>query len=58
MPSITVSQHIFDRIWSLKEPGDTSEDQILERVLGSPPSDDESRLRAYEKADQDIQSTN
>ena len=58
MPAITVSQEVFDRIWALKESGDTSEDQILARVLGSSPSDDESRLRAYEKADQDIQSTN
>ncbi len=58
MPSITVSQNVFDRIWSLKEPGDKTEDQILERVLGSPSSDDESRIRAYEKADQDTQSTN
>ena len=58
MPSITVSRGVFDRIWSLKEPGEKSEDEILERVLGSPPSDDESRLRAYEKADQDIQSAN
>ena len=58
MPSITVSQDLFDRIWSLKEPGEKTEDQILKRVLGSPPSDDESLIRAYEKADQDIQSTN
>ncbi len=58
MPSITVSQKLFDRIWSLKEPGEKTEDQILKRVLGSPPSDDESLIRAYEKADQDIQSTN
>ncbi len=58
MPSITVSRDVFDRIWSLKEPGEKSEDQILKRVLGSFPSDDESRLRAYEEADQDIQSTN
>ncbi len=58
MPSITVSQDVFDRIWSLKEPGEKTEDAILKRVLGSPADDDESRLRAYEKADQDIQSTN
>ncbi len=58
MPSITVSQDVYDRIWSLKEPGEKSEDVILKRVLGAPTSDDESRLRAYAKADQDIQSTN
>ena len=58
MPSITVSQDVYDRIWSLKEPGEKSEDVILKRVLDSPASDDESRLRAYAKADQDIQSTN
>ncbi len=58
MPSITVSQDVFDRIWSLKQPGEKSEDEILKRALGSPASDSESRLRDYEKADQDIQSTN
>ena len=58
MPSITVSQEVFDRIWSLKEGGDGSEDQILARVLNLPVFDDESQLRAYEKADQDTQSTN
>jgi hypothetical protein len=58
MPSITVSQDVFDRIWSLKEAGDKSEDQILARVLKAPPGDDESRIKAYEKADQDTQSTN
>jgi len=58
MPSITISQDVFDRIWSLKQADDKSEDQILARVLNAPPADDESRIRAYEKADQDIQSTN
>ena len=58
MPSITVSQEVYDRIWSLKRPGEKSESEILDRVLGSEPTDSESRLRDYEKADQDIQSTN
>ena len=58
MPSITVSQELFDRIWSLKQAGEKSEDDILARVLGSEPPDTEDRLRDYEKADQDIQSTN
>ena len=58
MPSITVSQEVYDRIWSLKRPGEKSESDILGRVLGSEPPDSESRLRDYEKADQDIQSTN
>ncbi len=58
MPSITVSQDVFDRIWSLKQPGEKSEDDILARVLGSESPDTEGRLRDYEKADQDIQSTN
>ncbi len=55
MPSITVSKVVFERIWSLKEPGEKSENDILKRVLGS---EADSRLREYEKADQDIQSTN
>ena len=58
MPSITVSQDVFDRIWSLKQAGEKSEDVILKRVLETPASDDDSRLTAYAKADQDIQSTN
>ncbi len=58
MPSITVSQEVLDRIWSLKESGEKTEDAILARVLASEAPDSESRLRAYEKADQDIQSTN
>ena len=58
MPSITVSRELFDRIWSLKQAGEKSEDDILARVLSSEPPDSEDRLRDYEKADQDIQSTN
>ena len=58
MPSITVSRDVYDRIWSLKKAGEKSEDEILARVLNAPDIDDESRLEAYEKADQDIQSTN
>jgi len=58
MPSITVSRDVYERIWSLKRQGEKTEDEILKRVLGAPPSDAESRLRDYEQADQDIQSTN
>lgn len=58
MPSITVSRDVYERIWSLKQAGEKTEDEILGRVLGAPPSDAESRLRDYEQADQDIQSTN
>ena len=58
MPSINVSQEVYDRLWSLKGPGEKTEDEILARVLGTISPDDKSRLRAYEKADQDIQSTN
>lgn len=58
MPSITVSRDVYQRIWSLKKPGEKTEDAILKRVLGAPPSDVESRLRDYEQADQDTQSTN
>ncbi len=58
MPSITVSQELFDRIWSLKRAGEKSESESLERVIGPSSPDGEGRLRDYEKADQDIQSTN
>lgn len=58
MISITVSQEVLDRIWALKRPGERTEDAILARVLASVADDDEGRLKAYEEADQDIQSTN
>ena len=58
MPSITVSDHVLERIRSLKQAREATEDKVLRRILDQVHSDRESRLRAYEKTDQDIQSTN
>ncbi len=58
MPSISVSDHVLDRIQALKQVGEDTEDDILRRVLDSAAAEKERRLRAYETADQDIRSTN
>jgi predicted CopG family antitoxin len=58
MPSITVSDHVLERIRSLKQGRDATEDEVLRRILDQVHSDREGRLRAYENTDQDIQSTN
>lgn len=36
MRSITVSTDVFARIWSLRQPGEDTEDAILARILGCP----------------------
>ena len=58
MPSITVSDHVLERIRSLKQAREATEDEVLRRILDQVHSDRESRLRAYENTDHDIQSTN
>lgn len=58
MPSITVSDDVLGHIRSLKESGEETEDQILRRVLAGIVAERERLLKAYEKADQDVQSTN
>ena len=34
MRSITVTTDVFARIWSLRQPGEDTEDAILTRILG------------------------
>ena len=58
MPSITVSEHVVARIRALKRAGETSADQTLRRILDAASPDRKTILTAYEKAEQDIQSTN
>ena len=58
MPSITVSEHVLGLIRALKRTGEKSEDEILRRIVEQAKSDKESRLRAFEAAEQDTQSTN
>ncbi len=58
MPSITVSEHVLGLIRALKRTGEKSEDEILRRILEQAKSEKESRLRAFEAAEQDTQSTN
>lgn len=58
MPSITVSDDVLARIRVLKQAGEKTEDDVLRRVLAEAVSEKESRLRAYERTAQDIQSTN
>ena len=58
MPSITVSEHVLGLIRVLRRTGEKSEDEILRRILEQVKSDRESRLRAFEAAEQDTSSTN
>ncbi len=58
MPSITVSDDVLAHIRSLKQGDEGSEDETLRRILAAAAVDRESRLRAYERGEQDIQSTN
>lgn len=57
MPTITVSDDVLQKINALKKTPDETEDAVLTRVLENA-ADREARLRAYEKAEQDISSTN
>ena len=58
MPSITVSDHVLELIRSLKQTGETTEEETLRRILAVATAEKKRRLRAYESTDQDIQSTN
>ncbi len=58
MPSITVSEDVLGLIRALRQTGETSDDEILRRILEQAKSDKESRLRAFEAAEQDTSSTN
>ncbi len=58
MPSITVSEDVLGLIRALKRAGEKSEDETLRRVLDDAISENKRRLRAFEAAEQDTQSTN
>ena len=58
MPSITVSEDVVGLIQALKRTGEESEDEILRRILDDAVSERDRRLRAFEAAEQDTQSTN
>ena len=58
MPTIDVSQNVLRLIRSLRTTGEKTENDTLERLLRDLSSTLEKALREYEKAEQDIQSTN
>lgn len=58
MPTIEVSRKVLRLIRALRKTGEKTENDTLERVLGDRESARERALREYEKAEQDIQSTN
>lgn len=58
MPTIDVSQNVLRLIRTLRRTGEKTENDTLERLLRDAASAHEQALREYEKAEQDIQSTN
>ncbi len=58
MPNITVSEEVLKKLRALRRPGEITDDQVLERIVGEASGEQEKRLRAYEAQEQDIQSTN
>ena len=58
MPQITVSEEVLRKLRALRRPGEITDDQVLERIVGEASGEQEKRLRAYEAQEQDIQSTN
>ncbi len=58
MSSIAVSDYVVMRIRALKQAGENSEEETLRRILEHANSEKERRLRAFEAAEQDTQSTN
>ena len=58
MPTITVSEDVLKKLRALRRPGEITDDQVLERIVGEASGEREERLRAYEAQEQDIQSTN
>ncbi|MDE0058248.1 MAG: hypothetical protein OXI22_14650 [Defluviicoccus sp.] len=58
MPDITVSEDVLKKLRALRRPGEITDDQVLERIVGEASGERERRLRAYEAQEQDIQSTN
>ena len=58
MPTITVSEEVLRKLRALRRQGEVTDDQVLERVVNAAAGEQEKRLRAYEAAEQDTQSTN
>ena len=58
MPTITVSEDVLKKLRALRRPGEVTDDQVLERIVGAAAGEQEKRLRAYEAAEQDTRSTN
>ena len=58
MAKIEVSGRVLELIRDLRATGETTESETLERILGNAAADREDQLRAYERAEQDVQSTN
>lgn len=58
MPQIDVSPEVLDLIRSLKGPGESTENDTLARILGDTASARDRLLAEYERAEQDVQSTN
>jgi len=58
MPTIDVSQNVLRQLRALRKSGEKTENDVLERLLHDLSSARERALREYEKADQDIRSTN
>ena len=58
MAKIDVSPRVLELIGKLRATAETTENETLERVLEDAAADLDARLRAYEQAEQDVQSTN
>ena len=58
MPNIAVSEEVLKKLRALRRPGEITDDQVLERIVGEASGEQEKRLRAYEAQEQDTRSTN
>ena len=58
MPTIEISDEVRHLIRGFAHSDDESDDAVLRRVLGRAQKEHDAALRAYEKAEQDISSTN
>ena len=58
MPTITVSEGLLKKLRALRRPGEVTDEQVLERIVGAASGEREKRLRAYEAQEQDTRSTN
>lgn len=58
MPTIDISDEVLALIRGFAQSEDETDEAVLKRILEAARADHNSALRAYEKADQDISSTN